>query len=167
MRPTEPKIGIQREAAGSVIIIALLVIALLSLLGLTLLTVGGMGQSIAYNSIYSEGALFAADAGAQEGINQLGPSPTTSITAYSSVDNQFGSTYRFWSGSRSNSTYISPQPLQFVSTRVETGYSIAIGTGYNPTGYAFYSYQIDATGSGPGFAQRQVEVRAEYGPVPQ
>jgi hypothetical protein len=51
--------------------------------------------------------------------------------------------------------------------RVEAGYSIAIGTGYNPSGYTFNSYLINASASGPRNAQREIETMAEYGPVAQ
>jgi hypothetical protein len=55
----------------------------------------------------------------------------------------------------------------FRGSRIEKGYNIAIGTGYNPSGYGFHSYQIDATGTGPRSALRELEVLAEYGPVAQ
>ena len=60
-----------------------------------------------------------------------------------------------------------PQPLVFKGVRLEAGYSIAIGTGYNPSGYTFNSYLINASASGPRNAQREIEALAEYGPVAQ
>lgn len=155
---------------GSIMVIALLLMALLSLLGMTLLTVAGLGHSTAFNAIWSEGALFAADAGIQTGINQLSPNPATSTQAIPndgtpSVSIGTGTyTFAFRSGRRTDA---GPQPLQFMGTRVEPGYSLAIGSGYNPAGYAFHSYQITATGTGPRSAQREIEARAEYGPIAQ
>ena len=56
--------------------------------------------------------------------------------------------------------------MALTGTRPGTGYSIAVGTGYNPAGYVFYDYQVNVTGAGPGTAQREVEALAGYGPVP-
>jgi len=151
---------------GSVMILALLIMVLLSLLGMTLLTVAGLGHGTAFNAIWSEGALFAADAGIQRGMNQLSPNPTTSTQAIpvTNIPDAANGPYSFRSGRRTDT---SPQPLQFMGTRVEPGYSLAIGSGYNPAGYAFHSYQITATGTGPRSAQREIEARAEYGPIAQ
>jgi len=154
-----------RNQRGSVIMIALLVMIVLSLLGVALLTLSGTEDNIAYNALWSEGAFAAADAGVQTGLNQLSPNSATSTVAIPVTTIGTGTyTYQFRSGQRTDT---SPQPLVFMGSRVATGYSLAIGTGYNPSGYAFYSYRIDATGSGPHNAQREIEVLAEYGPVAQ
>jgi Tfp pilus assembly protein PilX len=151
---------------GSILVIALLLMVLLSLLGLTLLTVASTEYSIGYNALWSEGALSAADAGVNMGVNQIGANPTTSVLPINLryLPDTVNGPYNYRSGPRGAG---GPQPLQFVNTRVEPGYSIAVGTGYNPSGYAFFTYQINATGVGPRNAQREVEVQAEYGPVAQ
>lgn len=154
-----------RNQRGSVIMIALLVMIVLSLLGVALLTLSGTEHNIAYNALWFEGAFAAADAGVQTGLSQLSANATTSIAAIPVTAIGTGTyTYQFRSGHRTDP---GPEPLVFMGTRVATGYSLAIGTGYNPSGYAFYSYRINATGSGPHNAQREVEVLAEYGPVAQ
>ena len=112
--------------------------------------------------IWSEGALHAADAGVNRGLNQLNANAQTSIQAIANTG--IGLVYRYRSGRRTDNA---PQPLQFVGSRTEAGYSIAVGTGYNPSGYAFHAYQINATGTGPRNARREVEIQAEYGPVAQ
>ncbi len=155
-------VGSSWRARGSVMVIALLLMALLSLLGMTLLTVAGLGHGTAFNAIWSEGALFAADAGVQAGMNQLSANSTTSTQAIPITS--IGGVYSFRSGRRNDA---GPQPLQFMGTRVEPGYSLAVGSGYNPAGYAFHSYLITATGTGPRGAQREIEARAEYGPIAQ
>lgn len=147
---------------GSVLVIALLLMVLLSLLGITLLTVAATEHTVAFNGLWSEGALTAAEAGVNRGLNQLNANATTSIQPIATTS--IASAYAFRSGHRTDTT---PQPLTFVGTRTEAGYSLAVGTGYNPAGYAFHTYQINATGTGPRNAQREVEVRAEYGPVAQ
>ena len=171
-----------RNQRGSVLMIALFVLIVLSLLGVALLTLSGTEQNIAYNALWAEGAFAAAEAGIQTGLNQLSASAATSTkkfpkpiaegspgdTRNDGTDHvRIGTgtyTYQFRSGPK---TATAPQDLTFKGTRVETGYSIAIGTGYNPSGYGFHSYQINTTGKGPKNAQRELEVLAEYGPVAQ
>ena len=154
-----------RNQRGSVLMIALFVMIVLSLLGVALLTLSGTEHNIAYNALWSEGAFTAADAGVQTGLNQLSANSTTSIAAIPVTAIGTGIyTYQFRSGHRADA---GPQPLVFKASRIEAGYSIAIGTGYNPSGYAFNSYQINTTGSGARNAQRELEALAEYGPVAQ
>lgn len=151
---------------GSVLMIALFVMIILSLLGTVLLTLSGTEHTVAYNAIWSEGAFSAAEAGIQRGLNQLSANPATSVRPIpqSGSSLTIGSGYAYRSGRKTDST---PQQLSFKGSRVEPGYSIAIGTGYNPSGYVFQSYQINATGTGPRSSQRELEVLAEYGPVAQ
>ncbi len=156
----------QREG-GSVLVIALLLMILLSLLGVTLLTVAATEHTMAFNGLWSEGALSAAEGGVNRGLNQLSANAQNSLRRIPDCDDcattlVTGFTYR--SGHKTDP---GPQPLQFVGSRVEEGYSVAVGTGYNPSGYAFHTYQINATGTGPRNARREVEIRADYGPVAQ
>jgi hypothetical protein len=153
----------QRER-GSILVIALLLMVLLSLLGVTLLTVAQTEHSIAYNGLWSEGAITAADAGLNRGLNQLSANALTSTQAYGPTAIPNGGLYTYRSGPK---TAAGAQPLQFLSSRTEPGYSAAVGTGYNPGGFFFHTYQVNATGTGPRNAQREVEARAEYGPVAQ
>jgi Tfp pilus assembly protein PilX len=151
-----------RREAGSVLVVALLLMVLLSLLGVTLLTVAATEHTVAFNGLWSEGALTAAEGGVNRGLNQLSANAQTSLQAVPNT--AIGAAYAYRSGHKTDST---PQPLEFVASRVEDGYSVALGTGYNPSGYAFHTYQINATGTGPRNARREVEIRAEYGPVAQ
>lgn len=154
-----------RNQRGSVLMIALFVLIVLSLLGVALLSLSGTESNIAYNQLWTEGAFVSAEAGIQTGLNQLSANTTTSTAAIPVTAIGTGTyTYQFRSGGRADA---GPQPLQFRGTRVESGYSIAIGTGYNPSGYVFNSYQINSTGSGPKNAQRELEALVEYGPVPR
>ena len=154
-----------RRERGSILIIALFTMVVLSLLGVALLTLSGTEHNIAYNALWSEGAFDAADAGVQTGLNQISANSTTSTQAIPLTSVGGGTyTYQFRSGKKTDA---GPQPLSFHGTRIEPGYTLAIGTGYNPSGYVFHSYQINATGTGPRNAQREVEVLAEYGPIAQ
>jgi hypothetical protein len=148
-------------------VIALLLMVLLSLLGVTLLTVAATEHTVAFNGLWSEGALSAAEGGVNRGLNQLNANAETSLTRYPDCDTcalPISTGFNYRSGRKTDG---GPQPLTFVGTRVEEGYSVAVGTGYNPSGYAFHTYQINATGTGPRNARREVEIRAEYGPVAQ
>jgi Tfp pilus assembly protein PilX len=147
-------------------LIAMLVMILLSALGITLLTVASTENSIAYNSLWGEGALTAAEAGINRGLNQLNASAENSIQPIPQTTIPAGGQYWFRSGTRGQ-TDPAGQRLNYLGSQIQAGYSIAVGTGYNPSGYAFHLYQIRATGAGPRNAQRELEVRAQYGPVAQ
>jgi Tfp pilus assembly protein PilX len=134
---------------------------LLSLLGVTLLTVAATEHSVAFNALWSEGALMAAEAGVNRGLNQL--SANAQSAAQAIPDTPVATGYSYRSGARAATT---PQQLQYISKRSETGYSLAQCSDYNECGYSFYTYQITATGTGPRNALREVDVQAEYGPVP-
>jgi len=151
---------------GSVLVVAVLVMMVLSFIGMAIMTLSVTEHSMAYNSVWAEGTFAAAEAGLNLGINQLSANTTASIQPVACNPAVFGScnTYSYRSGGKNDA---GPQPLQFMKSRTEPGYSIAIGTGYNPSGYVFNSYQINATGTGPRNAVREIEVQAEYGPVAQ
>ena len=146
--------------------ISLLVMLVLSFLGVAVMTLSLTEHNMAYNTVYAEGAFAAAEAGVNAGINQLSANTDDSTQAIpvSTITTTVAGSYVYRSGGRTNST---PQQFQFVQSRTEAGYSIAIGTGYNPSGYAFNTYRINATGTGPRNALREIEVQAEYGPVAQ
>jgi hypothetical protein len=141
---------------------------LLSILGITLLTVASTEHSLAYNAVWSEEALMAAEAGVNRGINQLGANAITSIVQIPvvgvDVSLDAAGKFRYRSGKKTPDTAAA---LGYVGTRAESGYSISVGTGYNPSGYVFHQYQVIATGKGPNNAMREVEVQAEYGPISQ
>ena len=147
---------------GSVLLLTLLLMLVLTSLGFVILTLSLTEHSMASNGIWSEGAFAAAEAGINVGVNQLSPNTSASVQPVPSTT--IGGSYAYRSGRRTDA---GPQPQQFINSRTEPGYNIAIGTGYNPAGYAFNTYQINATGSGPRNAAREIEVRAEYGPVAQ
>ncbi len=147
--------------AGSVLMIALFVMIIISLLGTALLTLSGVEHNIAHNGVWTEGAFSAAEAGVNVGISHISPIQATAEQAIPVTS--IGSNYSYRSGRKTDS---GAQPLEFKGQRIEPGYNIAIGTGFNRRGYSFYSYQINATGTGPRNAQREAEVLAEYGPVP-
>ncbi len=151
-----------RDEGGMVLVLSLLAMVVLSLLGVALLTMSGSETFVSYRTVYREGAFYSAEGGIHIGLDQVSANTVTSTQAIPL--RTIGGNYTYRSGRRSDP---GPQPLQFVGTRPGPGYSIAVGTGYNPAGYIFYNYQINATGTGPRNAQREVEVLAAFGPVPE
>ena len=147
---------------GSVMLVALFVMVILSLLGAVFLTLSTTESSLAYNALWSEGAFYAAEAGVETGLDRLSPNVDTSTQAIATTT--IGDSYNYRSGRSTDDT---AQPLQFIRTRSAAGYSAEVGTGYNPSGYAFYVYQLNVTGTGPRNARRELEVQAEFGPVAQ
>lgn len=167
---TERKIVRNRDGEkGSVLMVALMVMVVLSLLGVAFLLLSNSETTVASNALWAEGSFYAAEAGVQTGINQLSANRATStaaipVTSIGGSSGQGDVSYSFRSGSRTDT---SAQPLQFIGTRTATGYSVEAGTGYNPSGYDFYIYQMNVTGTGPRNTEREIEVQAEYGPVPK
>jgi hypothetical protein len=151
-----------KREKGSVMLVALFVMVVLSLLGVTFLTLSNTETFVASNALWSEGAFYAAEAGVQTGIDQLGANVAQAVAAIPQTT--IGTDYNFRSGRRTDTA---PQPLQFIRSRTAAGYSVEVGTGYNPSGYSFYVYQMNVTGTGPRNAQRELEVQAEFGPVSQ
>lgn len=154
-----------RGEKGSALVVALFLMIILSLLGSALLTLSGTEHNIAYNTVWVEGAFDAAEAGIQTELSSLSASQDTAVAVPETniVNGVF--TYSFWSGTLADRAL--PTKPAYQGERIESGYSFAIGSVYNPSGYVFYSYQIDATGTGPRNAQRQLQTLAEYGPVPK
>jgi Tfp pilus assembly protein PilX len=150
---------------GSILIVALLVMVLLSLLGITLLTVAETEHNVAANAVWSEGALLAAEASLNTSLSQLSANAETSSTPVPLTT--IAASYTFRSGPRTTVPADTPQAAEFVGKRTEVGYSLAVGTGYNAAGYSFNMYRMTATGRGPRNAVREVQVQAEYGPVAQ
>jgi Tfp pilus assembly protein PilX len=155
-----------RDNTGITLVVVLMVmVILLSVIGGGLLF-SGINSKITANYQTGTKAFYAADTGINAALNQLTLDPTIA-TAPLSKNMGGGLAYR--SGHRTAST---PQPLQFLRTEPQSGYSLNSGTGYNASGYRFYEYQMNVTGTytsayGTELAGREVEAIAAYGPVPE
>lgn len=148
--------------SGSALLVSLILLLLLVMLGSAMLTLSGVESSISHNDLWSEGAFHAAEAGIHAGLSQITADPSVSVQPIPETPIADDFTYR--SGGRQDT---GPQALVFGGTLPEAGFSAAVGTGYNPSGYAFVRYRINATGTGPRETRREVEVSARFGPVPQ
>ena len=155
-----------KDDRGMTLIVVLMVmVILLSVIGAGLLF-SGINTKITANYQTGTKAFYAADTGISAALNQLALDPTTSTAALSQ---NMGGGLAYRSGHRTDTT---PQPLLFLRVESKPGYSLGSGTGYNPSGYSFYEYQMNVTGTyttayGTELAGREVEAIATYGPVPK
>jgi hypothetical protein len=156
---------IRRDQRGISLIVVLMVMAiLLSVIGTGLLF-SGINTKITMNYRTGAQAFNAADIGIIAVASTITINPSFSSTP---VPLGNGTCYRF--GKR-DGTVPSPQPVE----KSAAGYSLSSGTGYNTSGYTFYQYQINVTGTyssggncaavGAELAAREVEAQAWYGPV--
>ncbi len=145
---------------GAVLVMALFVIVVLSIAAIALSAIASTDTAISANEVRHEGAFYAAESGMSTGIEQLSENITASTAAIPVT--AIGTGYSFRSG---RLTDTAPQPLIFLGEQHRNGYNAAEGTIYSPAGFVFYQYQVNATGSGPRNAQREVETMAEFGPV--
>jgi hypothetical protein len=157
--------SIWRDESGISLLVVLMVMAiLLSVVGAGLLF-SGINTKIAMNYRTGTRAFNAADIGIVAVATTITMNPIFSATPVSLGN---GGCYRF--GKR-DGTVPSPQPVE----KSSAGYSLSSGTGYNASGYIFYQYQINVTGTystgancpavGSETAAREVEAQAWYGPV--
>ena len=153
-----------RDERGITLVVILMVMAiLLSIIGAGLLF-SGINTKISGNYNVGLKAFYAADTGINAGVNQLAADPAVATAAFTK-DMGGGLAYR--SGHRTDS---SPQPLQYKGAKTEAGYSLNMGSGYNTSGYAFYRYQMNVTGTytttwGAVVAGRELEAQLTYGPA--
>lgn len=138
------------DERGSVLVLAIFIMALLLAAGLIMLRMSASETDIAYNTVWSEGSFYAAEAALSVGIDQLGPTLVNDLAmAAAPLDTQY---------SRMGN-------IQYRGTSPQAGYSLSSGPTYNQQGFYFLNYTVTGTGTGPRNAQRQVEVRATFGPV--
>jgi hypothetical protein len=153
------------EDQGITLVVVLMVMAiLLSVVGAGLLF-SGINTKIISNYQTGTRAFYAADMGITAVASTLTPGSSPSSTPVSLGNNVC---YRF--GKR-DGTIPSLQP----TIKSGAGFSLGSGTGYNASGYSFYQYQINVTGTfspevscptvGAETAAREVEAQATYGPV--
>ena len=149
------------DERGMVLVIALFMMAILLMTGVFLVRMSSTEGDIAYNAMWSEGGFYAADAAINVGIDQVAPTNTNPTqTALAPAPPAL-------------TPFTATGTIGFTGPTRLPGYSIGAGTGYNPGGFAFYTYSVVGTGSGPNTwiaprqATRQIDVQAAYGPVAQ
>jgi|SRR5512143_657045 len=159
------KSKLQDNRGITLVVVLVVMVILLSVIGAGLLF-SGINTKITANYQTGTKAFYAADTGISAALNQLALDPATSTAALSK---NIGGGLAYRSGHRTDTT---PQPLQFLRTQSQSGYTLNSGTGYNTSGYKFYEYQMNVTGTyttayGTELAGREIEAIAAYGPVPE
>ncbi len=156
--------AILKDNRGITLVVLMMLIAILaSMAGATLLY-SRVDLMISSNLKRGTQALYAADAGVGEALNQISGNVAGSITKFPPPDEtrDLGQGFSYRSGRRIDKV---PQPLEFIGFRTAAGYSLGSGTGYNPSGYVFLTYKIHVTGTGPVTAAREIEALGGFGPV--
>jgi Na+-transporting methylmalonyl-CoA/oxaloacetate decarboxylase gamma subunit len=130
---------------GVALIIALLMLLILTLIGISAISTTTFENSISGNERVGTDAFYASEAGIQIGLNQLPdtkPIPVTAIGADSSC----------WSGSPQDKS--SPQSLKSLGLYPKAGFDVS---------WSFKRLQVNTTGmSFKG--TKELEVQARFGP---
>ncbi|HWO42651.1 MAG TPA: pilus assembly PilX N-terminal domain-containing protein [Candidatus Eisenbacteria bacterium] len=156
----------------SLVVVLMVMAIMLSVVGAGLLF-SGINTKIITNYQSGARAFNAADTGINAVTSSLALNPTFSATPVVLQQDTATNTVLCYRFGKRDGTVPSPQPV----VRSEAGFSLGSGTGYNNSGYSFYQYQINVTGSfstgttcpsvGAELAAREVEAQAMYGPVPK
>lgn len=160
MRTTWLRVTNQR---GTVIVLALFIMAFLMVAGAFLLRMSSAETDISYNTVWGEGSFFAAEAGLSVSVDQIGPQlvpvpgacPPPTVTVVTVPTTALDGNHSFQGTSC------------FMGTTNQPGYAIGYGGGYVPQGYVFHTHNVTGTGTGPRNAQRQIQARALFGPMAQ
>ena len=135
------------------LVVAIFTMALLLVAGVFLVRMSSTEGDIAYNAMWSEGSFFAAEAAINVGLDQVTPTNTSPLPRALAPPPP------------SLDPFTASGTVRFTGTSRLPGYSIGVGTGYNPGGFAFYTYSVTGSGTGPRSTRRQIDVQAAYGPV--
>ena len=121
---------------GVVLIVALLLLLVLTLIGISSINTTSFENIISGNERCSNLAFYCAESGIQAGLNQL---PDTDPIQ----------------GTGSNTAYGTVRPMRWAQNR-----------GDDPTMYSKKRYQINATCDSCGASAKQIEVQVSYGVLP-
>ena len=141
---------------GSALVIALLVLVLLTLMGISATTTSTIEVQMAGNEKFHDMAFYAAESGWQTSLNWLDrqyPAVTQNL-GWDGVSETFVeanyNTPDYIVLARDNDTEYSVT-IEFVGTRAVPGYG---------TNFRRFNYRVDSTGIGPGDARSEVRVVA-------
>ncbi len=142
----------QTDESGAVLVIALILLLVLTLIGISAISTTTFETNISGNERVGTGAFYASEAGIQITLNQL--PKTDSVSRTSAGDDSY-----YWSGSPQDKA--APKPIQYLGRWWMAGFQVA---GSESTPGEFFRYQANATGESFG-AVRELEIQARYGPV--
>jgi hypothetical protein len=146
-----------RDERGLAVVIALCVMAVLLVGAVVLLRMVSLDRDVVLNAVSAEGSFFAADAAINVALDTIGPDVESCATPRTTL----GGGYAY------QVVHTPPNTSCFAGIRREAGYSLGNGTGYNPSGYVFYTFAFTGLGTGPRSAPRTIDARAAYGPIAQ
>ena len=145
------------EQRGLALVIALSVMAMLLVGAVVLLRTVSLDRDVVLNAVAAEGSFYAADAAINVALDTIAPDVASCAVARTTL----GSGYAY------QVLNTPPNSSCFAGTLREAGYSVGNGTGYNPSGYVFYTFAFTGLGTGPRSAPRTIDARAAYGPIAQ
>lgn len=152
---------LKNERGIALAVLTMLIAILASMTGAALLF-SRIDLMISGNYRTGTGALYAADAGVGEALNQLSGNLAASKVKIPSNGNarQIGN-YSYRSGKRTDS---GPQPIDHIGFKTPANFQLGSGT---QGGYVFHLYDIHMTGMGPlNSSVREIQALGQYGPVP-
>jgi len=134
-----------REKKGIAIIIALLMLLVLTLIGISSITTTNFETNISGNERLKTGAFYAAEAGIQVGINQI--PDTNPIQKTELKEDSY-----YWSGGANDEA----------SSKSPTSLGLHPKAGFDSS-WAFKRFQLNSTGRFSG-TTKEIEVQVSYGP---
>ena len=152
---------LKNERGMALAVLTMLIAILASMTGAALLF-SRIDLMISGNYRTGTGALYAADAGVGEALNQLSGNLAASKVKIPSAGNarQIGD-YSYRSGRRTDA---GPQPIDHIGFNTLANYQLGSGT---QGGYVVHLYDIHMTGMGPlNSSTREIQALGQYGPVP-
>jgi len=152
---------LKNERGMALAVLTMLIAILASMTGAALLF-SRIDLMISGNYRTGTGALYAADAGVGEALNQLSGNMAASKVKIPPTGNarQLGN-YSYRSGKRTDS---GPQPIKQLPSETPLGFQLGSGT---QGGYVVHRYEIWMTGMGPlNSSARVIQAMGQYGPVP-
>jgi len=153
---------LKNEQGMALAVLTMLIAILASMTGAALLF-SRIDLMISGNYRTGTGALYAADAGVGEALNQLSGNLAASkvkIPDDGTNARQLGD-HSYRSGKRTDS---GPQPIKQLPPGYPIGFQLGSGT---QGGYMFHRYDIWMTGMGPlNSSARVIQALGQYGPVP-
>lgn len=144
--------NIPRDERGIALIVALIILLVLTLIGISAISTTTFETNIAGNERIGTDAFYASEGGVQVGLNKLPDYTPISRT-------KIGENSYYWGGTPKDKG--NPKPIQDVGKGWMPGFQVP---GSEPTPGEFYRYQINATGESFG-ATKEIEVQVRYGPV--
>jgi len=140
--------NILKEEKGVALIIALLMLLVLTLIGISSISTTTFETSISGNERSRTGAFYAAEAGIQVAINRI-PDNTNPIPKTKIKEDSY-----YWSGGIKDEA--DPKPLKSLGLHPRAGFD---------SSWAFKRFQLNTTGKFSG-TTKEIEVQVSYGPFP-